>query len=80
VTRRLKAKPETAAIPVIALTAHGMQDDEERAQACGCDDYLAKPIDEDRLFARLARFLGPRRAILGVRRRWGLRWRRRHES
>jgi two-component system cell cycle response regulator DivK len=57
-TRRLKARPETAATPVIALTAHAMQGDEERARACGCDDYLTKPIDEDRLFEMLARFLG----------------------
>ena len=57
-TRRLKARPETAAIPVIALTAHAMHGDEDRARACGCDDYLTKPIDEDQLFARLARLLG----------------------
>ena len=57
-TRRLKARPETLAIPVIALTAHAMQGDEDKARACGCDDYLTKPIDEDQLFAKLARFLG----------------------
>jgi two-component system, cell cycle response regulator DivK len=57
-TRRLKARPETEAIPVIALTAHAMQGDEERARACGCDDYLTKPIDEDQLFAKLALHLG----------------------
>jgi two-component system, cell cycle response regulator DivK len=56
-TRRLKARLETEAIPVIALTAHAMQGDEERARACGCDDYLTKPIDEDQLFAKLARLL-----------------------
>jgi two-component system, cell cycle response regulator DivK len=58
-TRRLKARSETEAIPVIALTAHAMQGDEERARACGCDDYLTKPIDEDQLFAKLARLLDP---------------------
>jgi two-component system, cell cycle response regulator DivK len=36
VTRRLKAEPETRAIPVIALTAHAMRGDKERARACGC--------------------------------------------
>jgi two-component system cell cycle response regulator DivK len=56
-TRRLKANPETRGIPVIALTAHAMQGDEERARACGCDDYLSKPIDEDQLFKKLVHFL-----------------------
>ena len=58
-TRRLKAQSATEAIPVIALTAHAMQGDEERARSCGCDDYLTKPIDEDQLFATVARLLGP---------------------
>jgi two-component system cell cycle response regulator DivK len=58
-TRRLKARPETEAIPVIALTAHAMQGDEERARSCGCDDYLPKPLDEEQLFAKLTRLLGP---------------------
>ena len=58
-TRRLKARTETEAIPVIALTAHAMQGDEERARSCGCDDYLPKPLDEEQLFAKLTRILAP---------------------
>jgi len=52
-TRRLKADPEVADIPIIALTAHAMRGDEERAKASGCDDYLSKPIEEDELLAKL---------------------------
>ncbi|HXF45414.1 MAG TPA: response regulator [Burkholderiaceae bacterium] len=57
-TRRLKADPVLASIPVIALTAHAMADDEARARACGCDDFLTKPVDEDALFEKLAKHLG----------------------
>ena len=44
-TTRLKADPATAHIPVIALTAHAMAIDEQRARQAGCDGYVAKPID-----------------------------------
>jgi two-component system cell cycle response regulator DivK len=57
-TRRLKASDDLKHIPVIALTAHAMIGDEEKARACGCDDYLSKPLDEDLLFEKLDRFLG----------------------
>ena len=53
VTRRLKADPRTAAIPVIALTAHAMEGDRERALAAGCDEFDTKPIDFDRLLGKL---------------------------
>jgi CheY-like chemotaxis protein len=55
--RRIKANQELHHIPVIALTAHAMMGDEDRARACGCDDFLTKPLYEDLLFERLAHFL-----------------------
>jgi two-component system, cell cycle response regulator DivK len=57
-TRRLKADPSLAHIPVIVLTAHAMRGDEERARDCGCDDFLTKPIDETLLYAKVAHHLG----------------------
>ncbi|HEU0199259.1 MAG TPA: response regulator [Burkholderiaceae bacterium] len=57
-TRRLKADPALARIPIIVLSAHAMRGDEERARACGGDDFLTKPIDETLLFEKLARHLG----------------------
>jgi CheY-like chemotaxis protein len=57
-TRRLKADPTLSHIPVIALTAHAMKDEEARARACGCDDFLTKPVEEDTLFDKLANYLG----------------------
>jgi CheY-like chemotaxis protein len=59
-TRRLKADPASRHIPIIAISAHAMPGDEARAREAGCDDYLSKPLDEDLLFEKLARFLGER--------------------
>jgi CheY-like chemotaxis protein len=56
-TRRLKADPATKAIPVIALTAHAMAQDQENALDAGCDDYDTKPIDLQRLLEKIRKFL-----------------------
>lgn len=52
-TRQLKSDPSTAAIPIIALTAHAMQADKERALAAGCDDFDTKPIELPRLLEKM---------------------------
>lgn len=57
-TRRLKTDAALSGIPVIVLSAHAMRGDEERARASGCDDFLTKPIDENQLFEKIARYLG----------------------
>src|SRR5215471_5263938 len=52
-TRRLKADPATHDIPIIALTAHAMVGDREKALATGCDDFETKPVEFDRLLAKI---------------------------
>jgi two-component system, cell cycle response regulator DivK len=57
VTRQLKQAPETRSIPVIALSAHAMAGDRERALAAGCDDYDTKPVNLERLLAKIRALL-----------------------
>jgi len=57
-TRRLKADAATQAIPVIALTAHAMQGDEQKALEAGCNDYDTKPVNFSRLLGKIQTFLG----------------------
>ena len=57
-TAILKADPTTARIPIIALTAHALAADRERATEVGCDGYLAKPVEPRRVLEEVRRFLG----------------------
>jgi len=57
-TRRIKAQTAVRHIPIIAVTSHAMIGDEDKAREAGCDDYMAKPIDEDELMAKIKHFIG----------------------
>jgi CheY-like chemotaxis protein len=56
-TRQLKGAPDTQAIPVIALSAHAMSGDRERALEAGCDEYDTKPVRMDSLMAKIRTLL-----------------------
>ena len=56
-TRRLKQQPETQGIPVLALTAHAMAGERDRALAAGCNDYDTKPVDFERLLGKIESLL-----------------------
>ncbi len=57
-TKQLKTDDGTRAIPVIALTAHAMAEDERRAREAGCDDYDTKPVELERLLVKIQKLLG----------------------
>jgi two-component system cell cycle response regulator DivK len=57
VCERVRQTPEIADIPIIALTAHAMAADRERAIACGCDDYATKPVDFPQLLRQISGLL-----------------------
>jgi two-component system cell cycle response regulator DivK len=58
-TRRIKANDATRGVPVIALTAHAMAGDREKAMEVGCDDYDTKPVEIARLLGKIAALLKP---------------------
>src|SRR4051812_25485806 len=59
-TRRIRAAGEKGTMPVIALTAHAMSGDRDKAIDAGCDDYDTKPVDLDRLLGKMDALLRPR--------------------
>jgi two-component system cell cycle response regulator DivK len=61
-TRRIKANDATRQIPVIALTAHAMAGDREKAMEVGCEDYDTKPVEISRLLGKIAALLAPNMA------------------
>ena len=61
VTRRLKANPRTSPIPIIALTAHALVRDRDRAFDAGCDDYDTKPVEFGRLSEKIENLLVERK-------------------
>jgi len=56
-TKQVKADPETARIPIIALTAHAMDSDRQKAIAAGCDDFDTKPVELSRLLVKIEELL-----------------------
>ena len=56
-TRGVREREEIKDIPIIAVTAHAMAGDEEKALEAGCNDYLPKPIDEEELWAKVAKLI-----------------------
>ena len=62
-TQRLKSDAATQSIPIIALTAHALEEDRQKAIQAGCDGYLAKPVEPRRVVQEVERFVGPARTV-----------------
>ena len=58
-TVRLKEDGETSGIPIVALTAHALEEDRAKAMRAGCDGYLAKPVEPRRVVQEVEKFIGP---------------------
>jgi two-component system cell cycle response regulator DivK len=57
-TRRIRADPESKAIPIIAVTSYALVGDEDKARAAGCNDYVTKPYSPRELLAKVREYLG----------------------
>ncbi len=57
-TRRIKADPALAAIPIVAVTSYALSGDEQKARAAGCNDYIAKPYSPRQMLAKVREILG----------------------
>ena len=62
-TQRLKSDANTREIPIIALTAHALEEDRQKAVQAGCDGYLAKPVEPRRVVQEVERFVGPAKVV-----------------
>lgn len=60
-TRRLRAQPATARLPILALSAHASAADRDSAMAAGCDDFDTKPVELERLLGKITALLAPKR-------------------
>jgi two-component system, cell cycle response regulator DivK len=58
-TRRIRAVPALAAVPIIAVTSYALSGDEAKTRAAGCDGYVAKPFSPRQLLAKIREFLPP---------------------
>ena len=66
-SRQLKAKSLTKNIPIIALTAHAMAEDRQKALAAGCDDYDTKPVELERLLQKIREWLEKKAAASSIK-------------
>ena len=63
ITKKIKQDPQTKNIPVIAVTAYALKEDEKKALKAGCDEYMSKPIDTHAIVTMVEKFIGPSNSL-----------------